>query len=677
MKSILYCILVPLFLATSPAVSASDSGGTSTRVLPTGTLAVATALVGKGERSGEKKTARQQLKDSDCLKCHGQKGFSVPVGKDGAPPYRPLDVNTDALRKSVHGRYGCLDCHGDIKQLPHEKDLKTVDCVACHIQQGEGSAPERTHWLSNDSVNIVIQTKRYSHSVHAQKKGGKVNANCADCHTAHYVYPSSDIHSTAHKLNAPETCGNCHEKELKDYRHSIHGASRKTPWKGDSATCTDCHSAHEIGKKGTMLANRVITEQCGTCHAKQARSYKATTHGQLAWLGNKDVAQCKDCHNPHNTHKIKDANAKISSQNILATCRKCHKDAGEDFTHFRAHADIGDFGQNPELWMLGKLMIGIIIATLIFFYTHSMLWFWRELKSRPYEWITVDHKRFRIRAKRIKHDSGKHFQRFSWPWRVNHWALALSVMTLTLTGMVVMFPQTSWAMFTIKMLGGTTGFGTVHRTAAVVFLLAVFGHGAVVLNRLRKMKDFDWFGPDSLLPRWKDWEDMKGQFKWFFGKGEAPRFDRWAYWEKFDYWAVYWGALIIGVSGIVLWFSPFFSRFLPGWVFNLATLAHGLEAFLAVMTLFVVHFFNNHFRPSKFPLDTVMFTGSWDLEEFKEERPEEYERLKASGELQKRLVAPPSKRVKTVSYVLGFTLLGIGLVLLILVIIGFFQRGLV
>jgi len=170
---------------------------------------------------------------------------------------------------------------------------------------------------------------------------------------------------------------------------------------------------------------------------------------------------------------------------------------------------------------------------------------------------------------------------------------------------------------------------------------------------------------------------MKGQFRWFFGKGEQPRFDRWTYWEKFDYWAVYWGAFIIGASGIILWFSPYFSRIFPGWVFNLATLAHGVEAFLAVMTLFVVHFFNNHFRPSKFPLDTVMFVGSWDLEEFKEERPEEYERLVARGELEKHLVAPPSKRANTVSHILGFTLLGIGLILLVLVIIGFAQRGLV
>jgi len=291
--------------------------------------------------------------------------------------------------------------------------------------------------------------------------------------------------------------------------------------------------------------------------------------------------------------------------------------------------------------------------------------------------VVVDGKRFRVRAKRVKHNSGKAFRRFSWYWRLNHWALALSVMTLTLTGMVVMFPDTAWAMATIEFFGGPTGFGYVHRSAAVVFLLAVFGHALVVLAILSRKKDFDWFGPDSLLPRKKDWEDMKAQFRWFFGKGEPPRFDRWTYWEKFDYWAVYWGAFVIGLSGIILWFSPFFSRILPGWVFNMASLAHGLEAFLAVMTLFVVHFFNNHFRPSKFPLDRVMFTGRWDLEEFKEERPAEYERLKASGELDRRIVPPPSKSFETVSYVLGFTLLGIGLILLVLVIIGFFHRGLV
>ena len=671
MKRRLYALIAGMLLAVQASTAFAGAAGDSAAAPQTTNESAARLL------PREQKLDRTQIHDGNCLSCHGEKGFAVPVGKDGTPPYRHLDIEPDALKASVHGRYGCLDCHADIEQLPHKDDLKTVDCVSCHIQQGEGSAPERTSWFSDDDMDIVIRTKQYTRSVHAKQQDAKDNAGCADCHSAHYVYRSDDPRSTVYKLNAPESCGACHRKSLDEYRQSIHGASLKTPWKGDSATCTDCHSAHRIAEKDALATHRVITGQCGSCHDKQVRSYKATTHGQLAWLGDKDVAQCKDCHRPHNTHKVEDAGALVSADNILKTCRKCHEDAGPEFTNFRAHADMGDFERNPGIWWLGRVMIAIIVLTLLFFYTHSMLWFWRELKSRPYETVVVDGKRFRVRMKRIKHDSGKHFRRFSWQWRANHWALALSVMVLTLTGMAVMFPETGWAMALIELFGGPGDFGTVHRVAAVVFLIAVFGHAAVVLLRLSKDKDFDWFGPDSLLPRMKDWSDMKGQFGWFFGKNDAPRLDRWTYWEKFDYWAVYWGALVIGLSGLMLWFSPFFSRFLPGWAFNLATLAHGLEAFLAVMTLFVVHFFNNHFRPSKFPLDTVMFVGSWDLEEFKEERPEEYERLKASGELEKRIVEPPSRRAKTVSYALGFALLGTGLILLILVTIGFFQRGLV
>ena len=141
---------------------------------------------------GEQKLGRNQINDGDCLSCHGEKGFAVPLGKDGTPPYRHLDIEPDALKASVHGHYGCLDCHADIEQLPHQDELKTVDCISCHIQQGEGSAPERTAWLSGDGIDIVIQTRQYTHSVHAQQKDAQDNARCSDCHTAHYVYRSDD-----------------------------------------------------------------------------------------------------------------------------------------------------------------------------------------------------------------------------------------------------------------------------------------------------------------------------------------------------------------------------------------------------------------------------------------------------------------------------------------------------
>src|SRR4030067_3220622 len=102
-------------------------------------------------------------------------------------------------------------------------------------------------------------------------------------------------------------------------------------------------------------------------------------------------------------------------------------------------------------------------------------------------------------------------------------------------------------------------------------------------------------------------------WRWSQGRGPRPVFDRWTYWEKFDYWATIWGMFVIGVSGLMLWFPGFFGRVLPGWVFSVATIVHGEEAFLAAVFLFSVHFFNSHFRPEKLPLDIVIFTGCGPL----------------------------------------------------------------
>ena len=112
-----------------------------------------------------------------------------------------------------------------------------------------------------------------------------------------------------------------------------------------------------------------------------------------------------------------------------------------------------------------------------------------------------------------------------------------------------------------------------------------------------------FWGPNSLVPNLKDGQDIVGMFKWFFGRGPRPQFDRYTYWEKFDYWGVFWGMFIIGGSGFMLWFPTFFSRVLPGWVFNVAMIVHGEEALLAVGFIFTIHFFNGHLRPEKFPMD--------------------------------------------------------------------------
>lgn len=625
--------------------------------------------------------------DKQCLDCHGVKGFASPLGKTGSGPKRSLDVNHSAMQESVHGEVKCTDCHTDIEKVPHKREsLAKVDCITCHqnleekrlkqVAKRKANSTGRIKHGADKQLDIVVSTIQYKNSIHANQDN-KDNATCYSCHTAHYVYLSSDPRSLSYRENSPDMCGACHEKALKEYNQSVHVIGIKRPWLGDSATCTDCHTSHEIIESKVLAAHRMITKNCGDCHKKEIASYMSTTHGQLAWLGKDKVARCVDCHAGHKTHKKDDPASMINKTNRLKTCQECHKDANEVILLYRPHGNTSEFDKYPYMYITGKLMIAIVIIVLLFFYSHSMLWFYREYKSRVVKWYTDKSRSIPYRVKPDKKHSDQHIQRFKWYWRANHWVLALSVMVLTLTGMSVLYADTEWSMSVTQALGGPAVFGLIHRLVGLLFLVSIFGHAMVVINKLVERKSFDWFGPDSLLPRMKDWHDMKAQINWFFGKGEQPKFDRWTYWEKFDYWAVYWGAIIIGTSGIILWASPTLMNHLPGWAFNVASIAHGVEAFLAVTTLFVVHFFNNHFRPAKFPLDTVMFSGSWDLEEFKEERPLEYERLVQSGELEKRLVKPPSRKANILYHIFGFTLLTIGILLLILVMIGFSNRGLV
>jgi hypothetical protein len=117
-------------------------------------------------------------------------------------------------------------------------------------------------------------------------------------------------------------------------------------------------------------------------------------------------------------------------------------------------------------------------------------------------------------------------------------------------------------------------------------------------------------------------------------------YGRWTYWEKFDYFAVFWGITVIGSTGLMLWFPELFTAVLPGWMINVATIIHSDEALLAVGFIFTVHFFNTHLRPEKFPMDLVIFTGRMPLEEFRRDKTAEWEALLKSGKLEEHLAEP-------------------------------------
>jgi cytochrome b subunit of formate dehydrogenase len=321
------------------------------------------------------------------------------------------------------------------------------------------------------------------------------------------------------------------------------------------------------------------------------------------------------------------------------------------------------------MWIASKFMHWLLVFVFAYFWAHSLLWWYREYERRKEGEI-----RPRVRVDELPLAETKQVRRFGPLWRLAHLLFALSVMTLILTGMAVFYSYTDWAPVIMKALGGPQVASIIHRTSAAIMLGIFFLHlVAVAINIWRNRKTFRWFGPDSLMPNWKDLEDAIGMFKWFFNKGPRPTFDRWTYWEKFDYWAVFWGMAAIGGTGMLLAFPHVTASIFPGWVFNVAALVHGEEAFLAAVFLFTVHFFNNHFRPDKLPPpDIVMFTGTQSLEEFKREHTLQYQRLVDSGQLEKYLVQAPSQPMTLGSKVLGITLIICGLLLLVLVTVGFF-----
>jgi thiosulfate reductase cytochrome b subunit len=274
----------------------------------------------------------------------------------------------------------------------------------------------------------------------------------------------------------------------------------------------------------------------------------------------------------------------------------------------------------------------------------------------------------------MSREGGAYVKRLIPYHRVLHVLVQLSFFGLVSTGMPLKYSEAPWASWIMKFWGGYQNAGFIHRVCASVTLGYFLAHICFLVYDIGFVRKFRFapFGPDSLVPRPKDFLDIYGSFRWFLGLSPRPSFDRWTYWEKFDYWAVFWGVGIIGGSGLLLWFKGFFGQFLPGYIFNIATIVHSEEALLAAAFIFTIHFFNTHLRPEKFPMDTVMFTGQLSLDEFRQERPLEYKRLMESGELDKHLIKAPSGWLLCISIPYGVFLVLLGFFLLVLILLGQF-----
>ena len=614
----------------------------------------------------------------ECASCHQAEGKEYATSIHGAS--RAMGASAAAT---------CKDCHGTHHVLPVKHPDSPVfklnlpgTCGKCH------SNPGLTHEYRMKYPEAPAQ---YAESIHGRallKLGLIVAPSCNDCHGVHNIKRSVDRSSPINHANIAKTCGHCHVSIEKVYDESIHGQLLA---KGDlrGPVCSDCHSAHQIeSTEGGHFKKLVSDERCGGCHQDRLAHYRETYHGKAMALGKPnvapEVAACYDCHGHHDVLPPSNPASHLSPSNIVQTCRQCHPRATASFARYVPHANPMDQEHYPALHLTFVCMTSLLIGTFGVFGVHTVFWFFRSGYLYRH-----DSKAFR-EAKINAQTGDEWFTRFLPFERMLHFMLVTSFLLLVMTGMPLKFYYAHWARTIFDLLGGAAVARTLHHFAAFVLFVCLALHlielSSTIWSQRAGFRDPQtgkWqlkralkvvFGPDSMLITRQDWRDFVAHQKWFFGKGPRPQFDRWTYWEKFDYLAVFWGIFAIGLSGLIMWFPQFFTRFMPGWIINIALVIHSDEALLAAGFIFTFHFFNTHFRLEKFPMDTVIFSGRISKTEMLHERQRWYDRLVSEKRLDDYRVKDEWQKWRSIHRSFGYVFFGLGLILLMLIVYAMASR---
>ena len=601
-------------------------------------------------KTGEKPAVKGQeycsecMDNSECLGCHGNK------------------ISERKFSLSVHGANSCNSCHLDITNINEHVfakgakiHLESLTCHRCHKKEAS------EHYASAHFINDI---------------------QCKDCHM--------EIHEiTAWKGNKArviQKCTTCHADD--GYLESVHGKA-VLDGNPDSATCSDCHGLHKVpllkgdDSKADLFRKEFHTEVCQKCHADRemmernkvfliaTQTYYGSYHGKVEKLGYPTlVAGCADCHGFHNILPPENPKSPISKERLLETCGKCHTGANSNFVQWVAHATRHDRKRDPVFYWTFVIITALLVGIFEAFWLHTFLWWRKDFWERR-----------ELRAKGIffpqhvkPEEAGHTYRRFSSFDIGLHLTMMVTFLGLVMTGLPLKFFQAPWASGLMHFFGGARTAGLIHRVCAAIILTCfataiTYSIYFLFFKKIPGSPNFlqRLFGPDSLCPGRKDISDIMGMIQWFFNRGPKPQFDRWTYWEKFDFIAVFCGTFAIGFSGLMLWFPETFTIFLSGRVLNIATIVHSDIALLISGFIFTIHFFNTHFRPSKFPIDTVIFTGRFPKYQLVEERPEQYRRLVAEKRLETYRAKYPGVITDFFSMVMGFAMLAIGLFCIFLI----------
>jgi len=250
----------------------------------------------------------------------------------------------------------------------------------------------------------------------------------------------------------------------------------------------------------------------------------------------------------------------------------------------------------------------------------------REERIRTAAERRAEERRLREERRKEKHhEEGETFERFNRNFRFQHMVMFSSVIILIITGMPIKFPDFILSRFFINLWGGINNSTLVHRIGALMLVYFMVHHLFYSIFSRDGRRDFV-----LLIPMPKDLRDAVQNIRYFLGKAkERPKFGRFSYIEKFDYWAVYWGCIIMIGSGAFLWGESIVLKYLPKFALDIAHEMHSDEALLATLAIVIWHFYNVHFNPDRFPGTLMWWHGRISEHEIKEEHPLEYEELMA------------------------------------------------
>jgi len=511
---------------------------------------------------------------NSCLSCHEDQTppETAAAGKEGS--------FADRLTLSVHKTNTCTSCHLDITPAHPDSNaaVQPANCTKCHVRQSES----------------------YRAGVHglALAREQKGSATCADCHGAHNILPLGSPSSPLHPFQQAKTCGACHEGEARDVEESVHGKAVAAGHL-DAPACADCHAEHTVRAPGNRSSSQTSVEFCSRCHASErlntkynlptdrVRTFFGSYHGLAIQNGSTRAANCASCHGAHKILPSTDPRSSIYKTNLSATCGKCHPEATDNFAQEKVHVDATaatgtTTGEQINRWVR-RVYLVLITGTIGLMFAHNLLLFLRKVRAR-------------CRA------AGLTILRMSLGQRLQHLVLAASFITLAVTGFALKFPD-SWLA---KALGSNEILRRVSHRVAGVVLLAIGAYHVVYLLTTREgrqlIKDF--------LPTRKDLKDVADNARYLTTTSTAkPKIGRFGYVEKLEYWSVVWGTLIMGITGLVIWFKMDVTRLLPRWTVDIAFAIHYYEAILACLAIIVWHFYHVIFDPDVYPLNPACWNG--------------------------------------------------------------------